>query len=109
MTTTSFGKLIVPRNSNDERKSEMKRTVLVFGLIAGAIMAAMMFITMPLIDRIRPERAEIIGYTTMVIAFLMIFFGIRSYRENVGGGSISFGRALSVGLLIVLVASICYV
>ena len=40
----------------------------------------------------------------MVLAFLLVFFGIRSYRENVGNGSISFGRALSVGLLIMLIS-----
>jgi hypothetical protein len=38
-----------------------------------------------------------------------VFFGIRSYRENVGNGQISFGRALAVGLLIMIIASICYV
>jgi len=38
-----------------------------------------------------------------------VFFGIRSYRENVGGGQISFGRAFSVGILIVLIASVMYV
>ena len=51
----------------------------------------------------------VIGYTTMVLAFLLVFFGIRSYRENVGDGRISFGRALGVGLLIMPIASICYV
>ena len=45
----------------------------------------------------------------MVIAFLMVYFGIRSYRDNVAGGSIGFGRAFQVGLLITLVASVCYV
>ena len=45
----------------------------------------------------------------MVLAFLMVYFGIRSYRDNVAGGSIKFGRALLVGLLITAVAAICYV
>jgi len=87
----------------------MKRIVLTFGLIAGAILSAMMAITMPLHDKIGPNNGMIIGYTTMVLAFLLVFFGIRSYRETVGGGRISFGRALGVGLLIMLIASICYV
>ena len=51
----------------------------------------------------------VIGYTMMVLAFLLVFFGIRSYRENVGNGSISFGRALGVGLLIMLISCACYV
>ncbi|HEX8245458.1 MAG TPA: DUF4199 domain-containing protein [Longimicrobium sp.] len=87
----------------------MKRTVWTFGLIAGGILSAMMLLTIPFIDRIGFDRGEVIGYTSMVLAFLLVFFGIRSYRDNVAGGAVSFGRALVVGLLIVLVASACYV
>jgi hypothetical protein len=87
----------------------MKKTVLTFGLIAGAILSVMMLATIPFIDRIGFDKGEIIGYTTMILSFLMVFFGIRSYRENVGNGYISFGRALSVGLLITAIASVCYV
>ncbi len=87
----------------------MKRIVLTFGLIAGAILAVMMVITSRFMDQIGFDRGEVIGYTTMVLAFLMTFFGVRSYRDTVGGGAISFGRALKVGLLITVVASACYV
>ena len=87
----------------------MKKIVLTFGFISGAILSAMMLLTMPFHDKIGPDRGLIIGYTTMVLAFLLVFFGIRSYRENVGHGQISFGRALGVGLLIMLIASACYV
>jgi len=87
----------------------MKKTVCTFGLIAGAILSAMMLLTMPFIDQIGYDHGEVVGYTTMVLAFLLVFFGIRSYRENVGGGTVSFGRALAVGVLIVAVASLCYV
>jgi len=45
----------------------------------------------------------------MVVAVLMVFFGVRSYRDNVAGGEISFARALGVGVLIVAIASTCYV
>src|SRR5262249_28972410 len=38
-----------------------------------------------------------------------IYFGIRSYRDNVGKGSISFGRAMAIGSLIAAVSSACYV
>ena len=87
----------------------MKKTVLTFGLIGGAIMAAMMFATLPFLDKIGFDKGEIVGYTTMILAFLLVFFGIRSYRENVGGGRITFGRAFSVGILITVVACVCYV
>lgn len=87
----------------------MKKTVLVFGLIAGAFLSVMMAATVPFMDRIGFDRGLIIGYTTMVLAFMFIFFGIRSYRENVGGGEVSFGRAFAIGALITCVAAVCYV
>jgi hypothetical protein len=87
----------------------MKKIVLTFGLIAGAILSAMMLITIPFQDEIALDHSLIIGYTTMVIAFLLIFFGVRSYRDNVAGGTVGFGRAFGVGMSIGLVASLCYV
>ena len=87
----------------------MKKTVWTFGLIAGAILSAMMLLTLPFQLQIGPERGMIIGYTTMVLAFMLVYFGVRSYRDNVAGGEIGFGRAMAVGTLIVLVASVIYV
>ena len=87
----------------------MKKTVLIFGLLSGAVAAALMFLTLPFADRIGFERGLIVGYTTIILSFLLVFFGIRSYRENIGGGEISFGRAFAVGILITLISCICYV
>ena len=87
----------------------MKKTVLTFGLIAGGILSVMMLLTLPFHETIGFDRLEIIGYATMVGAFLLIYFGVRSYRDRVAGGWLSFGRAFKVGALIALIASSCYV
>lgn len=87
----------------------MKKIVLTFGLISGAITSLMMLVTLPLIDKVSFDKLEILGYTTMVVSFLMVFFGIRTYRESVGGGGITFGRAFKVGILITLISCVCYV
>jgi hypothetical protein len=87
----------------------MKKIVLTFGFIAGAILSLMMLGTLPFMDKVGFDKGYVIGYTSMVLAFLLVFFGIRSYRENIGGGAITFGRAFTVGILIVLIASACYV
>src|SRR2546427_10329177 len=88
----------------------MKKTVLTFGLISGAIMTAMMFGTLPFTDSAWLQaHSMFIGYTTMVLSFMLVFFGIRSYRENIGGGTITFGRAFAVGILITLISSVLYV
>ena len=60
-------------------------------------------------DRIGFDRAIIVGYTTMLVAFLLVFFGIKSYRDNIGNGEITFGRAFTVGILITLITCVFYV
>ena len=87
----------------------MKKIVLTFGLISGALLSLLMVANMLFVERIGFDKGIIIGYTTMLVSFLLVFFGIRSYRENVGGGQISFGRAFSVGILIMFIACLCYI
>jgi peptidoglycan biosynthesis protein MviN/MurJ (putative lipid II flippase) len=87
----------------------MKKTVLVFGLISGVISAGMMLVTMPFTEHIGYDRALVVGYTNIVLSFLLVYFGIRSYRDNLGGGEINFARAFGVGILITLISCAIYV
>src|ERR1700693_2600601 len=87
----------------------MKKTIITFGLISGAISAVMMVATVPFADRIGFDKGLVIGYTSIVLSFLLVFFGIRSYRDNVGNGQITFSKALAVGISITLISCICYV
>jgi len=85
----------------------MKKTVLTFGPISGAISSLMMVATMPFADRI--GHSYIVGYTVIVLSFLLVFFGIRSYRDNVGNGQITFKKAFAVGISITLISCAFYV
>lgn len=85
----------------------MKKTVLTYGLISGVIAAALMLAHVPFMDG--GSRALVLGYAGIVLSALLIFFGVRSYREHVGNGKISFGRGLAVGILIALISAACYV
>ncbi len=89
----------------------MRKIVLRFGLASGAILILVSAVMMPLCMKgvINFAHQEILGYTAMVLAFLMVFFGIRSYRETVAGGAIGFGKAFQVGILICLVTCAMYV
>lgn len=87
----------------------MKRIVLTFGLIAGAMLSLMMAVTMFFFDQVERGYGEILGYTTMVLAFLMVYFGIRSYRDNVAGGVISYWKGFAIGIGITLITCVCYV
>ncbi|HET7712078.1 MAG TPA: DUF4199 domain-containing protein [Thermoanaerobaculia bacterium] len=85
----------------------MKKTVLTYGLISGVIAAVLMLAHVPFMDG--SNKALLIGYAGILLSALVIFFGVRSYRENVGNGKISFGRGFAVGILIALISSACYV
>lgn len=87
----------------------MKRIVLTFGLISAVILAAELFITMMLISNDTLDHSVVLGYSTMLLALLMVFFGIRSYRDNVNGGTITFWKGVQIGLLISLFTCAGYV
>jgi hypothetical protein len=87
----------------------MKKIVLTFGLIAGLIISVLMGGSLLLADKIGSGHSMALGYTIMVASFLLIYFGIRSYRDNDLAGQISFGRAFTCGILITLVTTVCYV
>jgi hypothetical protein len=87
----------------------MKKTVLTFGLIAGVMISVLMDSSLLLANRIGSGHSMILGYTIMVASFLLIYFGIRSYRDNNLDGQISFGRAFACGILIALITCVCYV
>jgi Protein of unknown function (DUF4199) len=87
----------------------VKKTVLTFGLISGAIISVLMGGSMLLADKIGTGHSMALGYTIMVASFLLIYFGIRSYRDNTLPGEISFGRAFACGILISLITTACYV
>ena len=85
----------------------MKKIILVFGLISGAISSILMMATIPFADRI--GHSLFVGYATMVASFLLVYFGIRSYRDNVGAGSITFGKAFAIGICITLISCFFYI
>lgn len=86
----------------------MKKIVWTYGLISAGLMAVFMSATMPFVHALN-DHSYIVGYTGIVAGFLLVYFGIRSYRDNVLNGTIGYGRALTVGLLIAFIGSLGYV
>lgn len=88
----------------------MKKIVIVCGLIGGlVVILPMLLLTDACYKDGNFERGMVIGYTSMLLAFSMVFVGIRNYRNKYNNGLISFGKAFKVGFFIVLVASTIYV
>jgi hypothetical protein len=88
----------------------MKKVVLTYGLISGVIIAGMVWLQAWLCERdlMSLDYGELTGYASMLIALSMVFFGIKSYRDNYGGGKITFWKGVQVGLLITLIGGLMY-
>lgn len=73
----------------------MTKIVLIFGLISGVIAGGLMWILMGTVNTgsIDFDNGMIWGYATMIIALSLVFFGIKSYRDN-HGGRITFVKGL---------------
>jgi hypothetical protein len=91
----------------------MKKNILIYGLIAGILVSTFMLVSMNYASycegNVDYSTSMLIGYASMLIAFSLVFVGIRNYRDKYNGGVISFGKAFKVGIMIVLIASTMYV
>lgn len=88
----------------------MKKVVMTFGLISGAIIAVLVWLIAWLCETgaVSLDDAELIGYASMLIALAMVFFGMKSYRDNYSDGKMTFWKGVQVGLLISLLGALCY-
>jgi hypothetical protein len=93
----------------EQNHPTMKKIILVSGLIAGLILALVMFISFNLMDDHFDASGMIIGYSSMILAFSLIFVAVKNWRDKHNNGIISFGTAFKIGLLITLIASSMYV
>ncbi len=67
---------------------------LTFGLLAGVIVSVFLVIGIVLWEKAgKVVDNALVGYATMVIALSMVFFGIKSYRDNYQSGAIRFWKA----------------
>ncbi len=88
----------------------MKKIILTYGLISGGIAAALMVGTATYFHNTGDTRyGEYFGYTGILLSMLFVFLGVRAYREQVQAGSITFGKAFQVGILITVISCLCYV
>ncbi|MGB7207697.1 MAG: DUF4199 domain-containing protein [Pyrinomonadaceae bacterium] len=88
----------------------MRKVVITYGLISGAIITCLFLLSMYLWSKgiINFDNGEYFGYGSMLVALSMVFFGIKSFRDNQNGKSIGFWKGAQVGILISLLASLVY-
>src|SRR6187401_3000867 len=91
----------------------MKKNIIIYGLIAGIVVSILMLFSTNYISHVEGKvdynTSLLIGYASMLIAFSLVFIGIRNYRDKYNGGIISFGKAFKTGIMITLIASTMYV
>ena len=88
----------------------MAKNALIFGLIAGIIVSLVMVISMLKgVNNMNFDHGMAYGYTSMLVGFAMLYFGVKNYRDKQCNGYISFGKAFTLGLYIALIASTMYV
>ena len=89
------------------KKLKMKKNIIIYGLIAGIVVSILMLVSANNITDF--DTSLFAGYASMLIAFSLVFVGIRNYRDKYNNGVISFGKAFKIGIMIVLIASTIYV
>lgn len=91
----------------------MKKNIIIYGLIAGVLVSVLMLLSVNYMSYCNGDvdytTSMVIGYASMLLAFSLVFVGIKNYRDKFNGGTISFGKAFKTGLMIVLIASTIYV
>lgn len=89
----------------------MKKIIITYGLISGAVAAALMLAMAWYVhnDPSRFSGGEIFGYAGIVLSLVFVFLGVRAYRDQMAGGRITFGTGFQVGILITLISCLCYV
>jgi amino acid transporter len=83
----------------------MKKTVIKFGKYAFITATVLFLLALVLGKNLSYGAQEVLGYSSMVLSLLFVFFGIKNYRDQENKGQISFGKALKIGLLITLFAA----
>jgi hypothetical protein len=86
----------------------MKSTVIKFGTYSSILLIVLFGISFFFEDAMSFSTSEIFGYATIVLSLSFVYFGIKNYRDTVNNGTVSFGKALKIGLLISLLASITF-
>jgi hypothetical protein len=85
------------------------RIVLIYGIVAGLVVAVpMVALMLTLTADTAPDNGALYGYLTMLVALTAVFLGVKHYRDKVLGGAIRFLPALLIGLSISAVASLVY-
>lgn len=86
----------------------MKSTGIKFGIYSSGVLVVLFSLQFLFEDAMSYSTSEIYGYVSIILALSFVYFGIRNYRDALNNGLVSFSKALKIGLIITLLASITF-
>lgn len=87
----------------------MKRIAFRYGMWGVAIMLIILIADFFIFqNKTNWELQEVIGYATIVVSLLFVYFGIRRWRDKENAGQLSFWRGIGLGSLISLFPSVAF-
>ena len=87
----------------------MQKTIIRYGLLSGTtILVLLLIVSLIGFETFGFEYGQLIGYSSMLLAMLFVFFGIRSYRSSTENGLLSFWQGFKTGIGIALIACLFY-
>ena len=86
----------------------MKKTILRFGLYGIGTICLISLLSWSLVDVVDNTTGEVIGYSSMVVSLLFVYFGIKHFRDKENNGKVTFAKALLIGILISLMVSLAF-
>lgn len=86
----------------------MLRYALIYGGLSGAIVIAIISVTLMTMGPDSAASSQMSGYATMLAALSLVFVGVKRYRDVEQGGVISFKTGAGVGLAMAVIAALVY-
>ena len=86
----------------------MRNSVMKYGLRSVLTLTILFVISLTLGKNLDYGLQEVIGYVSIVISLLFVFFGIKHYRDHENQGSVTFGKAVLIGIYITLFAALAF-
>lgn len=86
----------------------MKKIILRYGLYCGITICVLFLLSWYVMDDLSFVSQEVLGYASMIIALLFVFFGIKHFRDIENQGKVAFKQALTIGVLISLITAIVF-
>lgn len=84
----------------------MKNTIIKFGVYSLLTASILFLLSFLLGENLDYDMQAVVGYASMVISLLFVFFGIKHYRDHENDGKVSLAKAIVIGLLISLFAAL---